>query len=445
VALDRESAVTFHEQLERTLRDQVRSGRLAPGTRLPSSRALAAELGVSRGVVLEAYAQLTAEGYLSSSQGAPTRVASLPSGEYERPPVAATALGRRYRHDFDPTLPDLAGFPRREWLRSLRSALGEAPFDSLGRGDLRGAPLLRNALMEYLGRVRGAAPEPEHTIVCAGFTQGFSVLCRALRARGVERMAVEEPGWLQHRLIAQSAGLDPVTVPVDADGLSVDALAAAGCDTVVVTPAHQFPTGVVLSSERRTALLEWAEDEDALIIEDDYDSELRYDRDAVGALQGLAPERVAHIGSVSNRLGPGLRLGWLLSPSWLTGALTYEKALADGGSPALDQLALADFIARGELDRHLRRMRLRYRARREALLGALAALLPDARPARAIAAGLFVPVWMDGVDTEMLTATAAQRGVGIWAQGSLCALGFANLSERAIEDGIAELRAGLDA
>jgi GntR family transcriptional regulator/MocR family aminotransferase len=430
--------VTLHEQLEMSLRGQVRGGRLAPGTRLPSSRALAAELGVSRGVVLEAYAQLTAEGYLSSSQGAPTRVALVPSGEREPPPEAATSLGRRYRHDFDPGLPDLSGFPRREWLRSLRVTLRDAPFDAFAGGDPRGAPELRNALMDYVGRVRGASPEPEHTIVCAGFTQGFAVVCRALRERGVERIAVEEPGWLRHRLIAEGAGLEPVPVAVDGSGISVDALAAADCDTVVVTPAHQYPTGVVLSSERRTALLEWAEDEDALIVEDDYDSELRYDRDAVGALQGLAPERIAHIGSASKRLGPGVRLGWVLSPSWLTGALTYEKALADGGSPALEQLALADFIARGELDRHLRRMRLRYRARRAALVGCLGSALPGARVG-GIAAGLFVPVTLPGVDGDALSAAAAARGVGIWADGSRVVLGFANLSERAIADGLGAL------
>jgi GntR family transcriptional regulator/MocR family aminotransferase len=264
------------------------------------------------------------------------------------------------------------------------------------------------------------------------------VLCRALAVRGVERLAVESPGWPQHRLIAEAAGLEPVEIPVDEHGISVGELSACGCEAVVLTPAHQFPTGVVLSSERRAALLEWADDEDALIIEDDYDSELRYDRDAVGALQGLAPERIAYIGSASKRLGPGLRLGWVLSPSWLTGALTYEKALADGGSPVLEQLAMADFLQRGELDRHLRRMRLRYRSRREALVAGVPAALPGARAA-GIAAGLFVPVRMPGVDLEGLSAAAAARGVSITVEGSSLVLGFGNLSERAIADGLKAL------
>jgi GntR family transcriptional regulator/MocR family aminotransferase len=437
------SSATLHEQLEAALRDRVRSGRLAPGARLPSSRGLAAELGVSRGVVLEAYAQLTAEGYLTASQGAPTRVALVPSGERERPPLAATSLGAGHRFDFDPGLPDLVAFPRADWLRSLRVAAREAPFDRLGYGDPRGAPELRNALMAYLGRARGAAPEPEHTIICGSFAQGFAVLCRALSARGVERIAVEAPGYGAHRLIAQAAGLEPVPIPVDDHGLSVSELGASGCEVVVVTPAHQFPTGVVLSAERRAALLEWAEDEDGLIVEDDYDSELRYDRDAVGALQGLAPERIAHIGSASKRLAPGLRLGWVLAPSWMSGAVTYEKALADGGTQALEQLALADLIDRGELDRHLRRMRLRYRSRLEALLAALADQVPEARSA-GIAAGLFAAVTLPAVDER----AAAAAGVGLHviedadrAHGeTVVALGFAGMSERALADGVAALR-----
>ena len=356
----------------------------------------------------------------------------------------------RYRHDFQPGVPDLQAFPRASWLRSLRSVLRDSAFDALGPGDPRGAPELRNELMRYLGRARSAAPEPEHTLVCTGFTQGFAILCRALRDRGVERIAVEQPGWAQHRLIAERAGLEPVPVPVDDDGLDVDQLRATGCEVVVTTPAHQFPTGGVMASERRSALLEWAEDEDALIVEDDYDSELRYDRVPVGALQGLAPERVCHIGSASKRLVPGIRLGWLLSPSWLTGALTYEKALADGGAPALEQLALADFVARGELDRHLRRMRLRYRGRREALVDALGRLVPEARVC-GVAAGLHLLVVFDAaIDEQPLLSAAAARGVGAeglsWHRigddpdGGLV-LGFANLSEPAIERGVAALAA----
>ena len=406
LGLERGGGATLHEQLELSLRDQVRSGRLPPGTKLPSSRALAAELRISRGVVLEAYAQLTAEGYLTATQGAQTRVAETPSTE--RPPVPAGSLEPTFVHDFDPGLPDLAAFPREAWSRSLRAALRVARFDELGRADPRGSAALRNELMSYLGRVRGAAPEPEHTLITSGFAQGFSLVCRALSDRGLERIALEEPGYSQHRLIAERAGLVAVPVHVDEHGIDVGQLAACDCEVVALTPAHQFPTGVVLASDRRAALLEWAEDEDALIIEDDYDSELRLDRVSVGALQGLSPERICHLGSFSKRLAPGVRLGWILSPSWLTGALSYELALSDGGSPALDQLALADFIARGELDRHLRRMRLRYRARRDALLGALATALPGLRTT-GVAAGVFVLGAARGRRARSTACSAPQR------------------------------------
>jgi GntR family transcriptional regulator/MocR family aminotransferase len=437
LAVERRRGEPLYEQLQRRLREQIRSGRLPAHTKLPSTRALAAELRISRGVVLEAYGQLVAEGYLLASQGAPTRVA--PTASAERPPVLAGSLEQRQPYDFDPAVPDLSAFPRERWLRSARSAMRAARFDAFGIGDPRGSPGLRNQLMTYLTRVRGAAPEPEHTIVCGGFGQGFSLLCRCLRDRGVDRIAVEQPGWPGHRLIAQAAGLEPVPVAVDERGIDVASLVASGCETAVVTPSHQFPLGGVLDSERRAALLEWAEDHDALVVEDDYDSELRYDRGAVGALQGLAPERVCQIGSLSKRLAPGLRLGWMLSPSWLTGALTYEKGIADGGSPMLDQLTLAEFLARGELDVHMRRMRLRYRARRQALLAGLERLIPEARVV-GVPAGTFALVELPAsVDERALISAAAAGGVGVdglGAERAALVLGVANLSQAGLARGL---------
>ena len=398
--------------------------------------------------MLEAYGQLVAEGYLIAGQGAPTRVASAPRSELA--PLAAGSLEPRYAYRFDPLLPDLASFPRDSWLRSLRTAAREAPFAALGHGDPRGEPELRNVLMSYLGRARGAAPEPEHTLICAGFTQAFTLLCGSLRERGIERIALEDPGWSHHRLIAERAGLETIAIRVDEHGLDVAELAACGCETVVVTPAHQFPTGAVMSSERRAGLLAWVDDVDGLIVEDDYDSELRYDRGPVGALQGLAPERVCHIGSASKRLAPALRLGWVLSPSWLTGELTYAKALADGGTPAIEQLALADFIVRGELDRHLRRMRLEYRRRRAVAVRALGAAVPEA-PASGVAAGLYAAITLPAaVHEPALLRAAAAVGVAVEGLGSSriaaagpagVVLGYANLSEPAIERGV-ELLAG---
>lgn len=441
----------LHEQIERSIREDVRAGRLAGGTRLPSSRSFAAELGVSRGVVSEAYGQLAAEGYLLASQGAPVRVAHTVQAAAPRP--SSPSLLPSFDYRFDPALPDLAGFPRDRWLRSLRAAWRQAPIDAVDYPDPRGVPELRETLAEYLGRTRGTAADPEQLIVCTGFSQGFSLIARWLRQRGVAAVALEDPGWHSHRLIAEQAGLAVEPIPVDADGLRVDLLARSEAAAVVVTPAHQFPTGAVLSSERRAALVEWAEQGERLIVEDDFDAELRYDRTRVGAVQGLAPERVAYIGSASKRLVPGMRLGWMLTPSWLGWPLISVKAIEDRGSEAIGQLALRDFIARGELDRHLRRMRLRYARRREALLEALQEHLPEAR-AGVDAAGLYELAELpDDLDEAALIGAAAARGVGLeglalhrFKPGGPpgLVLGFAGLPEPAIAQGIrrvAEARA----
>jgi GntR family transcriptional regulator / MocR family aminotransferase len=451
VELDREGEMPLHEQIERSIREGIRDGRLEAGARLPSSRVLAAELGVSRGVVTEAYGQLAAEGYLLTRQGAPVQVAR--SVRTSEPRLPARSLLPSFAYDFHPGVPDLAGFPRASWLRSLRAAWREAPVDAVGYPDPRGVPQLREALAGYLGRVRGAAADPEQTMICTGFTQGLSLICRFLQGQGVERVALEDPGWHTHRLIVEQAGLEVAPVPVDAEGLRVDALEASGASAAVVTPAHQFPTGCVLSSRRRSALIEWAERGERLIVEDDYDAEYRYDRAGVGALQGLAPERVAYIGSASKRLAPGMRLGWILMPSWLAWPLISAKAVEDGGSEAIGQLALHDFIARGELDRHVRRMRLRYQRRREALVAALARWLPGARAGEG-AAGLFELVELpDGTDEAAVIAAAEQRGVGLEglslhrfaaAGPPALVLGFGNLSEPAIEQGVRLLGEAVD-
>jgi GntR family transcriptional regulator / MocR family aminotransferase len=443
VELDREGELPLHEQLERSVRESIQTGRLAAGARLPSSRELAAELGISRGVVSEAYGQLVAEGYLTSRQGAPVRVALTVRSSPPRP--AARSLLPRFPYDFHPGLPDLAGFPRDRWLRSLRAAWRGAPLDAVGYPDPRGVPALREALAEYLGRVRGAAAEPEQTLVCTGFAQAFSLLCRWLAGRGVERLALEDPGWHTHGLIAEQAGLTVAPIRVDGDGMRVEELEASGASAVVVTPAHQFPTGAVLSRERRAALVEWAEEGERLIVEDDFDAEFRYDDGGLGALQGLAPERVAFIGSASKRLTPGMRLGWALLPSWLAWPLVEAKAIEDSGSEAIGQLALHDFIERGELDRHIRRTRLRYRRRREALLAALATHLPEARPGDG-AAGLYELVELPpGADEAATVAAAAERGVGVEglalhrfsaAGPPGLVLGFAGQSEPAIDHGV---------
>jgi GntR family transcriptional regulator/MocR family aminotransferase len=425
--LDREGGA-LRAQLEDQLREAVRAGRLRAGVALPSSRALARELAVSRGVVVEAYAQLAAEGYLVARQGAPTRVseAATPGAGAARAPAGE----RPPRFDLRTGRPDVSLFPRAAWLASLRRALRDAPDARLDYGDPRGAPELRSALARYLGRVRGVACDPERVVVTSGMAQGMALFARALTAGGARRLAMEDPSSAPGRGQLASNGLEIVPVPVDEDGLRTDVLetatfAAHGpVDAVMITPAHQFPLGVVLAPERRAALVDWAAHTGAVVLEDDYDAEYRYDRPPVGAVQGLAPDLVAYAGSISKTLAPGLRLGWLVVPERLLGAVTAAKESDDLGTPVVEQLALADFLERGELDRHLRRTRSVYRSRRDAMVAALARLLPDCRPA-GVAAGLHLVVHLPESTGERAVVDAARaRGVGL-----------AGLSEHRIEPG----------
>lgn len=447
LTVDHGEGEPLHAQLERQLRAAIRDGRLASGVRLPATRALADQLGLSRGVVVEAYAQLTAEGYLAARRGAGTVVAAAPQPVREPEP---SSFPRAVPEDFHPGMPDLASFPRAAWLRSLRAAARAAPDAAFGYPEPAGAPELRVALARYLGRARGVAASAERVLVTSGLTQGVALACRALRARGATRIAVEDPGFMIHRGVVAHCGLEPVPVPVDEQGLRTDALAGVRADALLATPAHQAPLGGVLPPERRAALLAWAERSDAFVIEDDYDAEYRYDREPVGALQGLAPERVVHAGCASKVLAPGLRLGWLVLPRALVEPLAYEKALDDMGTPVLEQLTLADFLERGELDRHLRRMRPRYRARRDALTAALARELPDWRVAGA-SAGLNTVVLMpQAIDEAAFLAAAAADGMRLhglsWfrvthdppvAPGLV--LGYANGSEPTIARGVARI------
>lgn len=410
VRVDAAEPRPLHEQLEQSLRSAIRSGRLPAGSRLPSTRALSAELGISRGVVSGAYGQLAAEGYLVTRQGAPVRVSDAIRGAPERP--SARSLATPFEYDLRPG-PDVSLFPRDRWQRALREALRRTPAAALAEPDPRGLPELRDAIAAYLDRVRGTAADPELLMICAGFSQGLSLACRWLRSHDVERIAVEDPGWHRHRLVAEQANLDVIPVPVDEHGLDVAALAASHPVAVILTSAHHFPTGAVLSPQRRAALLDWADRSDSVIIEDDYDSELRFDGIAVGALQGLAPERVLYIGSASKRLAPGLRLGWMLMPSWLTWPLISAKSMEDTGNDVLGQLALAEFVARGELDRHLRRMRQAYTKRRQTLIAAVRQLLPAVRVRNDPAGVLELLDLPSGVEESSLIAAAARRGIGL--------------------------------
>jgi GntR family transcriptional regulator/MocR family aminotransferase len=336
---------------------------------------------VLRGLVEDCYGQLRAEGYLATRVGSATRVAAgacVSLAPAHRPalpvPVAASPL----MADFPAGVPQLASFPRDDWVRAVRESCHRAPTATLDYGDPRGSPTLREVLAAYLCRVRAAAADPEWTVICTGFAQGLNLLLRALVRAGVQRVAFEDPGYASTSAdAAVSARIGTVPVLVDEHGIDVDALTATGARAVVLTPTHQWPTGVVLSPERRHALISWAADHDATIIEDDYDAEFRYDRDPVGALQGLAPDRVAYIGTVSKSLAPAVRLGWILCPPALCEAVAEEKGLDDRGSPLLDQLAIATLVESGRYDRHLRRTRAQYARRRTVLVDTLAGHAPD--------------------------------------------------------------------
>ncbi len=408
LALDRSSAEPLRRQLAGELRDAIRRGRLRTGVRLPASRALAAELGVSRGVVTDAYEQLTAEGWLAARRGAGTVVAAAAADEPQRDEAPR---GAAVRFDFTATTPDVSLFPRRQWARAVAHAAAAAPDTELDYGSGLGSLALREALAGYLGRVRATAAGPGGIVVCAGYQQATRLLFAVLADRGVRRVAFEDPSLSDHWDAALRAGLEPVPVALDAEGLRVDELERAGADVVVVTPSHQFPTGAVMGPERRHALLAWAHRGERLIVEDDYDAEFRYDRRPLAALQGLDPARVAYVGTASKVLAPALRLGWILAPATLAPALAVEKLAADSGSPALDQLALAHLIASGEHDRHLRRVRRAYSQRRDRLVAALARALPAARIEGA-AAGLHLVLALPvALDPLRLRRAYAAHGV----------------------------------
>jgi GntR family transcriptional regulator/MocR family aminotransferase len=381
---------------------------------MPSSRALAADLGVSRGVVTDAYEQLTAEGYLTGRPGSGTWVART-----SVVPVASAASGfaeddRGGPADLRPGLPDLSLFPRTAWSAAHRRIVAGLPHSAFGYPDPRGLPQLRQALAELLVRRRCVAAKPDQVMVVSGVAQAHTLLGMLLHARGHRAVAVEDPGSPeQHQLLA-AVGLTAVPVPVGPDGLRVDALAATGVRAAIVTPCHQFPSGVAYSAPRRAELVRWARSVDGLVVEDDYDGDFRYDRAPVGALQGLAPGHVAYTGSVSKSLAPGLRLGWMVVPPDMVAEAVARKRTMDLGNPVTEQAVLADLLAGGHYDRQLRRCQRLYRLRRDALVAALAEHLPGATVS-GIAAGLHAIVTLPaGYGTqESFLARAAAAGVRV--------------------------------
>nr|ATU31807.1 GntR family transcriptional regulator [Streptomyces sp. KCB13F003] len=415
VDVSRNSALPLTAQIESTLRNEISAGALHPGTRLPSSRQLAEDLGVSRSVVVEAYGRLIAEGYLEAVRGSGTRVAphmAAPPAPPGLPTLLDDGLVPPARWDLRGGTAGLTGFPHREWLASYQRALSGAGPHDLDYPPLSGAAALREELAQYLGRARGVLTTPGQIMVMSGFAQALGLLCSVLSADGIDRIAMEDPCHHRQRQFLQEVGQRPVPVPVDAEGIDVDALSRTGARAVLVTPAHQFPTGATLTAQRREALVRWARDTDAWVIEDDYDGDLWLERGArPPALQRLAPEHVVYGGTASKSLAPGLRFGWLAVPARLLAPLERMRSHRDLGSDIVTQLAFAEFLRSGHFDRHLRRRRARYRVRREALTQSVRRHLPGARIAGA-AAGLHAYLSLPpGTDEAALVERALRRSV----------------------------------
>ncbi|MFJ5261340.1 PLP-dependent aminotransferase family protein [Streptomyces sp. NPDC088387] len=392
------------------LREAVRTGRLSSGTRLPSSRTLAADLGIARNTVADAYADLVAEGWLTARQGSGTRVADHPAPTPPARPATRPRTPGRPAYNLEPGTPDLGSFPRAEWLKATRRALTAAPNDALGYGDLRGRPELRHALADYLARARGVRTDPERIVVCSGFAHGLAMLADILRRRGLRSLAVESYGLDLHWNIVERAGLTTRPMPYDDLGtvVPVDELPTPGA--VLTTSAHQFPFGLALRPERRAAAVDWARRTGGLVLEDDYDGEFRYDRQPVGALQDLGPDHVVYLGTASKSLAPGLRLGWLVLPPGLVTEVT--EAGGAGSTGVVEQLTLAEFIVSGAYDRHVRGARLRYRRRRDALVAALAERAPDVT-VTGIAAGLHAVLQLPPGTEESVIRAAAWQGLSV--------------------------------
>ncbi|WP_405613370.1 PLP-dependent aminotransferase family protein [Streptomyces sp. NBC_01508] len=417
------------------LREAVRNGRLTPGTRLPSSRTLAADLGIARNTVADAYAELVAEGWLAARQGSGTRVARRAAPRTRAPSgPQALPVSRRPAHNLRAGSPDLGSFPRGEWLAAARRALTAAPHEAFDYGDQRGRVELRTALADYLARTRGVYADPERVVLCSGFVHGLTLMAQVLaarrgsagarggaraRARAVARaVAVESYGLDFHRSVLTGAGLRTPALAIDEFGTRTKELTAGrgglrGIDAVLVTPAHQFPTGAALHPDRRAAVVDWARGAGGLILEDDYDGEFRYDRQPVGALQGLDPERVVYMGTASKSLAPGLRLAWMVLPKVLVGEVIEAKGEVAAVPSAMDQLTLAEFISSGAYGRHVRSMRLRYRRRRDQLVEALAEHAPESR-VTGIAAGLHAVVELPpGTGERPMIDAAARQGLAL--------------------------------
>lgn len=455
------------------IKDQIHSGAHPPGSRLPATRALAAEWGVSRTTVTAAYSQLIAEGYLISRPGARAVVAHGLEGAPAPvdPPPAARRLSEFAQRllALPPPVPaasarladfrygDLSGadFPVLAWRRAVnRVSLRRVA--RLRYDDPRGSAALRAALQGYLWRARGIRCSSDQIVIVNGSQQGLDLCARLLLDPG-DPFLFENPGYALARHAFTAVGGVEIPIPVDEDGLRVDALPSAALATAAlayVTPSHQFPLGGVLSAGRRRALLDWAARNGAVIVEDDYDGEYRHGVAPIPPLRALAPDRVVYVGTLSKTLSPTLRLGYLVVPSSLERAFAEAKRLTDRHAPLLEQEALADLLTSGAYERHVRAIRRKNAERRAALLAAVAEALGDAAVVAGTDAGLHILLWLPDVSVAReaaILAKARAAGIGLYPVSPLYApggdrpacvglvMGYAALEDDALRRGIAAL------
>lgn len=440
----------LHVRLAAAIRAAIRRGRLPFGAALPPSRTLAADLRVSRWTVTQAYGQLITQGYLTGRTGSATRVSWSP-GSDDGAVAGPVHRAAPPRYDLNSGRSDLRWFPRRKWVQAVRIAAETVPFDQLNYSESGGHPRLRVVIAEHLNRSRGSAAQPGMVCIYAGAAQSLLQISRALVAAGHTRIGVENPGSERHWQAVRTAGLELVPLPIDGAGLVVEALDAyPELRAVCVSAAHHPATGCVLAPRRRSALLDWARRVDALVIEDDYDAEFAYDRPTPPTMQGTDPDRVALLGSMSKSLGPTVGIGWVVAPrQWVDAVRSAQEIPLL--PPMLNQVALAYFMESGAYDRHLRASRLRFRARRAALVAALRRRLPDCR-LRGAEAGLHILLELPaGTDAAAVVAEAHRHDLQLCDLDEMrfhpqptepaLLLGYSNLNDSVIDEAVAILAA----